>query len=230
MVTRPIGLHGKKRAGKDTVAQHLLKFEIFKHYEVKKFAGTLKQMCSVVTRQPIEVFTDGDLYDTIVTWPNKYTMDDALPEILRLISFDEKIWGMNFMELAYRIEPVLFGIRDALRCGDYTSRRLQQELGTDFFRNRIDNDFWIKCLGSMDNTIISDMRFPNEYTAIKEAGGFLVKIVGGHQNDPMSHDDHPSETALDHVEEWDFVINNDESVTKLQMEARRLALTIRQEE
>ena len=94
-----------------------------------------------------------------------------------------------------------------------TTRLLLQWWGTEYRRSQ-DPDYWTKAWKDKIETIdlnhthvlVDDVRFVNEYNAIKKQKGLLVKILrpgfGGANN-------HSSESSLDHVNEWDFVINND---------------------
>lgn len=64
-----------------------------------------------------------------------------------------------------------------------TSRWLMQKIGTDIFRNQIDQNYWIKKLcWIMDKTkytnyVIDDVRFPGEAEAISVRDGRLIKVI-----------------------------------------------------
>lgn len=62
------------------------------------------------------------------------------------------------------------------------------------------------------------MRFPNEAEAIKAKGGILIRIEGDpqkQQGDGTRDDSHPSETALDNYDGFDFIIQNTGSLDAL---------------
>lgn len=88
-----------------------------------------------------------------------------------------------------------------------TPRYLLQTLGTEWGRNLIDKDIWVKTLLSdykrNSDWIITDVRFENEAMAIKERGGLLIRINRG-----QSPDEHSSETMLDNYDGFDYVIDN----------------------
>tara|TARA_R110002072_G_scaffold39942_7_gene113927 strand:- start:6370 stop:7080 length:711 start_codon:yes stop_codon:yes gene_type:complete len=68
------------------------------------------------------------------------------------------------------------------------------------------------------NWIVTDVRFPNEAKAIKEKGGILIRINRPQYLDNglvIRKDEHPSETALDDYDEFDYVIENDGTVQDL---------------
>lgn len=102
--------------------------------------------------------------------------------------------------------------------GDYSSehwyfnaRSLMQWWGTEYRRNQ-DPEYWVKkamqkCTGYR-RYVIDDVRFPNEFAAIKNSGGRLVRVE--RPNIPVvSNSNHPSETALDDYNGWHFKITND---------------------
>jgi hypothetical protein len=94
-------------------------------------------------------------------------------------------------------------------------RRLLQVMGTEVGRKMLGEDVWVNALfNSLEptgNYVISDVRFPNEYEAIKEVGGFVVRVERpGTQ--PVNA--HPSETALDD-HEFDMLFSNDRGLDDL---------------
>ena len=65
-----------------------------------------------------------------------------------------------------------------------TPRWILQNWGTEVCRNGFHNDIWIASLENkirktQDNIVITDVRFPNEITAIKNAGGKVFRIKRG---------------------------------------------------
>jgi hypothetical protein len=93
----------------------------------------------------------------------------------------------------------------------YSPRYLMQYLGTQVFRDNIDQDFWVK---SLENNIlknyqnkkivISDLRFMNEYNMIKRLGGYVIKVKRDNINNT---DQHESESMTDNLD-YDFFIQN----------------------
>lgn len=73
-----------------------------------------------------------------------------------------------------------------------------QRMGTEVARNQWGNDFWVdlamKKADDFGNVVITDVRFPNEYNAIKYRNGQVWRV------NKLNHgpaNDHPSEIALD---------------------------------
>jgi hypothetical protein len=65
-----------------------------------------------------------------------------------------------------------------------TPRWVLQYWGTEVCRKAFHDDIWIASLenklrNSKDDVVISDCRFPNEITSIKNAGGIVVRVVRG---------------------------------------------------
>ena len=73
---------------------------------------------------------------------------------------------------------------DRLGMPELTPRWILQYWGTDVCRKSFHDDIWIASLENKmrktgDNIVISDVRFPNEITAIHSAGGLVVRIKRG---------------------------------------------------
>jgi hypothetical protein len=67
-----------------------------------------------------------------------------------------------------------------------TPRWVLQNWGTDVCRKAFHDDIWIASLEnklrtSTDDIVISDVRFPNEITAIHRAGGIVVRVQRGEE-------------------------------------------------
>ena len=65
-----------------------------------------------------------------------------------------------------------------------TPRWVLQCWGTDVLRNNLNDDVWIAALENKmrkttDDIVISDVRFPNEIHAIRQAGGRVFRIKRG---------------------------------------------------
>lgn len=74
---------------------------------------------------------------------------------------------------------------------DFTPRLALQLIGTECFRNTIDNNFWVYVIqnkilreNSKDTVyLIPDVRFPNEIKMIHEIGGFVLRVSRGNLPD-----------------------------------------------
>lgn len=73
---------------------------------------------------------------------------------------------------------------ERLNMPNLTPRWVLQYWGTEVCRKGFHDDIWIASLenklrNSTDNIVISDCRFPNEITSIRNAGGIVVRVVRG---------------------------------------------------
>ena len=79
-------------------------------------------------------------------------------------------------------------------------REMLQLLGTEFGRELIADDVWVRALEhrikDADRVIIDDVRFPNEAEMIRGNGGVIVRVVRAGQEMGMV-DTHVSEQGLD---------------------------------
>jgi hypothetical protein len=185
-------------SGKDTVAALINQFTR-NGYEVKRFAGKLKLVASILTGIPVESFEDQAFKKTFL--PNCW---DKL-----------------------RLAPTTAGTPVQPKYGGtvvqqhMTVRELLQKLGTDAIRNYLHEDAWVNALFA-DYTdrsfwIIPDTRFMNEYMSIKNHGGIVIRV----NRKNTIENAHPSETALDHVA-FDYVIDNNSTLDDLKKQVRQL--------
>jgi len=85
-------------------------------------------------------------------------------------------------------------------CG-HTPRFAMQTLGTEWGRRTIDGDVWVRATmhaierisDKQLKVVIDDCRFLNEATAIKAAGGMVIKVL----RDGYEGDEHQSEREMD---------------------------------
>jgi hypothetical protein len=247
-----IGVNGKIGSGKDTVGkiiQWLTKQEPdgqyigFQTYDdvtlernssfkIKKFAGKLKTIASLLTGIPIEMFENQQ--------------------------FKQKHMGLQW-KMTYREFLQKLGteaMRDGLHTNvwvnalfaDYKSKReLLQADGTWIESDTGEVDFAVSI--KYPKWIITDMRFPNEMEAVEEKEGITIRVVRypktveqsrGPENvetipfDPTNqkHMDlwkgdssrlHPSETALDDAK-FDYEIINDGTIEDLIEKVRALLI------
>jgi|LakMenEpi03Aug12_release.lakeMendotaPanAssembly.Ray.scaffolds.fasta_scaffold253032_3 hypothetical protein len=167
-----IGINGYAGSGKDTIGrliqiacctdlpdgqgiddllenydQHEWWLEEQSGWEVKKWAGKLKQISSLLTGIPVEKFEDQEFKKTNLGPEWNMTVRDFLQKIgtegLRT-GLHENTW-VNALMADYK--PSVVG---------FTS------LGEDSY--------------SEPNWIITDTRFPNEAQAIKNAGGIVIRV------------------------------------------------------
>ena len=230
-----IGINGKIGSGKDTVGsiiqglivakehnvlnpnfEWIEKYHINSSFEIKKFAGKLKQTASLLTGIPIEKFEDQEFKKTYLgeEWNSPYNIPFS---------------GPDFVE----------------HDGAMTVRTLLQRLGTEAMRDNLHENVWVNALfadykmsyvqhpdieyvdhKAYPNWIITDMRFPNEMDAVYKREGCTIRVVRdyalrGGPEDPKNI--HPSETALDDSH-FDYEIINDGTIEDLIEKVREILI------
>jgi hypothetical protein len=161
-------------------------------WEIKKWAGKLKTIATMLTGIPEEKFEDQEFKKTDLGkewsyhYPGEY-YDDGAPVIVAM-----------------------------------SVRQFLQKLGTEGLRTGLHENTWVNALmadykqsedkfigltpekleeweeGEFPNWVITDTRFPNEAQAIKDAGGIVIRVD---RPGVSAINAHPSETALDN---WNF--------------------------
>ena len=102
-------------------------------------------------------------------------------------------------------------------------RELLQWFGTSI-REKICDDFWVQALfGNEDgsNIIITDVRFENEVTAIKDREGIVIRI----NREGSGAGNHISETALDNYK-FDYILENDGTLEDLFYKVKHLLIEL----
>ena len=168
-----IAICGKKRTGKDTVADY-----------IQEFWGFQKRSFAQPIKKALEIIFD---------WPEEIWHSDELKEEV------DPRWGISPRQAAQHI---------GTEWGQYY-------LGQSFplFHDTMGRNLWVaRALFDIDNedVVVSDLRFPHEAEAIRDRGGFIIKI---HRN--LKYEDgHLSEIGVDIIDA-DFEIDNDK--TKLHL-------------
>ena len=183
-----IGINGKIGSGKDTIGkiiQYLVAnenlpkdmqyqsfeeldhaVEAYSNFKIKKFAGKLKTIASLLTGIPVEKFEDQEFKKT------------NLPEHWNTLQQS----GRNKVSLPMTVRELLQKLgTEAMRDGLHTNVWCNA-LFADY--NSIDKliriteeglEEWEE--GNYPNWIITDMRFPNEMDSVKERGGITIRVV-----------------------------------------------------
>jgi deoxynucleotide monophosphate kinase-like protein len=152
----------------------------------------------------------------------------------KLVKFADALKGMLRYYLDYVgvhpevIEELIEGSRKEEPndnfCGK-SCRWAMQSLGTEWGRNLIGDDLWVRATMSRawqyQNTAISDCRFPNEAEAIHQNGGKIIRI----ERAGLIADSHPSEAGIATLP-YDFSLVNDGTVDELQQKVLQLISSI----
>jgi len=192
-----IALSGYAKSGKDTVADMIISVGS-RPWAVKKFSAKLKQMASLLTGIPLVKFEDQEFKEQLMPleWVEQWV--EGTTKYYRL---------MKVRDFLQRLGTE--AVRDGLHKNAWVNA-----LMSDYVINK---EYWNDIANGRDigdgypSWIITDCRFPNEFKAIKDKGGIVIRINRGGIN-PINA--HPSETALDDFE-FDYVIENNGSLEDL---------------
>lgn len=97
-----------------------------------------------------------------------------------------------------------------------SGRELLQKVGTEFFRHRIRDTFWVDLMQQsiLENEgctiVVDDTRFPDEFRLLKSMGFVMLNIINPEEN---IKDSHISENSLNGVS-FDLTFINDKSLGK----------------
>ena len=194
-----IGINGKIGHGKDALASMLVKLD--SQLKIRKFAHPIKKLCAQLIGCSIKDLECQDFKNTTLS----------------------KVWDYCTLSDNVKYSYHSTEVACAIKRGEYVSthqmtvRDLLQRIGTDACRDMVHPDIWVNSMFSsynllVDNWIISDVRFPNEAQHIRYMGGILIKII----RTTTCTSYHSSECALDEFTNWDYVIDNNGSLTDLQ--------------
>jgi len=113
------------------------------------------------------------------------------------------------------------------------TRVILQLYGTDIFRNRVDDNWWVKQMkdrvlaSDSDIILITDTRFPNEIEGMYDDSYETVAIrIQRNINTQERIASHASETSLDTWTEWDYVVENNGALQHLKESAELVANSI----
>lgn len=165
--------------------------------------------------------------DTII----KYCIDILRPQTknLRIVrrGFADKVydvchhlWGWaGFREREFYARN--HAAKNDLLANGKTVRQMLIEVGTPVMR-AYDDNVWINAALKADDfdiLFVNDLRFPNEFKAIEELGGHLVRVT--RPGLPVPTD--IADTALNGWEDrWHDSVENNECLNKMYAEAKRI--------
>ena len=199
-----IGINGKIGAGKDTVGtiiQGLLYTNKDQSSEIKKFAGKMKQIASILTGISVEKFEDQEFKECFLDVEWGTVQDIPLNSI------------PPFADMQFNVMM--------------TVREFLQKLGTEAMRDGLHTNVWVNALFAdykkKSNWIITDMRFPNEMEAVVKRHGITIRVTRPVKKSKNTPKLHSSETALDKAK-FDYEIINDGSMEKLVKKVRKILI------
>jgi len=198
-----IGVSGRKQSGKTTLSEHLEPWFTKNQkgsYGNYSFAEPLKQLVcvQVLGLKPEQVFGTDEEKNSLT----KYRWEN-LPMNLRINYSNEQ----GEVPIAGEIgddgsETIFYEVQKLPRSGAITAREVMQVVGTDIFRNMLDDNVWVNAAwnavidGGKDLSVFTDVRFKSEVEFILANGGYIIRLERH-----VFEDTHASETELD---DYDF--------------------------
>lgn len=255
-----IGISGKKQSGKDTVAKiiqglilgeknfengilgFLASYDDYldypnKKWEIKKFAGKLKEIVSILTGFTVDELEDENIKNTKV-FTSYELINKNVESIETFATMEELVNRLEYLRTIYLEKYSAEEVNDIFKqeIVNITPRLLLQRIGTEIGRE-ISPNIWVDSLMNeyvkkwngktffahgigrevnkdiYPNWIVTDVRFPNEAKAIKDRDGLLIR-VNREPNKLMAIKitEHESETALDTYEYFDYTIDNNNCI------------------
>lgn len=190
-----IGISGKIGSGKDTAAEVIQGLDT--SFQNKKFAAKLKQVAGILLGVDPAKFEDREYKNQQLgtEWSDWF-------DVARNESADPE-------EMAHYFTAIGPDTSRFMKIEAPTVRSFLQRLGTEAIRQRIHQNAWVNALFAEytpeQNWVITDVRFENEAQRVKDMGGSLIRIDRPTES---KTDEHPSETALDGYNGWDYYIAN----------------------
>lgn len=88
-------------------------------------------------------------------------------------------------------------------------------------------DYWLKKIIAQDgNLMITDVRVQHEYDVFKSAGAISIRVEALRETrmnrGNLVGEDDITETGLDHIQDWDYVIDNNSDYETLVKNAKKL--------
>lgn len=242
-----IGISGKSGSGKDLISKminyHVIRgkstyrgnIEMFLEsyndsidiypYQIHRFADKLKQIVSLLTGIPRENLEKEEIKERVLPQEWNY--------ISKVVRYDDK-----FMIIPGIVDKSMEGRDHTL-----SVRELLQLMGTDACRNHIHENIWVNGLftdykptiipvgGTTEyyprvenwpKWIIPDLRFKNEFHAIKDRGGLIIRIDRDYDKNKYKFK-HQSETDLDdYRDKFDYIIDNNSTIEMLSKQVKTI--------
>ena len=221
-----VAVGGRKRAGKDSVCDILVKNHGF---EKLAFATNLRLICHKIFGVKLETMISDELKEEPFDKPIKVT--ERMISNLMIMCYEKYsfLYAYSFGEYHKRVHNN--NIYDFARMEFLTPRHMLQIVGTEIIRNCIRDDFHVavvlhriqkrydenKAQGlEKPKFCISDCRFPNERQFVKLLKGKLIYITS-----PTDTRDciHASEVSVGDKADYDFHFHNvKEGLDKLEFD------------
>lgn len=246
-----IGISGKIGSGKDTIGDIIQMLAVSNdptvNWEIKKYAGKLKEIACILTGCTLEQLENQEFKKQKLSseWTKinnnwQYKEDSENDPDYEVIDAEKKLYRYKGMDTLDTYRDLLQKLgTEAMRntihenvwvnalYADYKPLDNRGYVATNSRVVSSDNKhsiplpFLDKDTRRFPNWIITDMRFPNEFDAVKSRGGITIRVNRDNGTRAIDVNTHPSETALDN-HNFDYVIDNTSSVSDLIVKVREI--------
>jgi len=148
---------------------------------------------------------------------------------VEIIKFADPIKDATQMIFGFTNEQVYGEEKDVVDpFWGFTPRDVQLSLGTEWGREMVHPDIWVKALEQKIKhsaeipyrlLIIDDLRFVNEARMLKVYASVLLRVENNRVQQDKSH---PTETGLDEWTDWDYIVDNNTTYEELNTAANTL--------
>lgn len=215
-------ISGKINSGKNQLAEFLDHEWKGRGYSTANdlFANDLKNNCKDDFKKVsnyLNIYTErikssvGALFDNTGRNPKLESYLKSIEKLVDELKIEDENWFEDKTEL---------------------TRNILQLYGTEIFRNRVSDNWWVNKLrdrvlkSESQVTFITDTRFPNEVETFSQLNSDDVTIfsvrINRNINTKKGIAEHPSETSLDHWTHWDFIVENDGTLEDLRGSAKTI--------
>jgi hypothetical protein len=209
---------GRLQSGKNQFAQYLYEAYILNNISVSQdlFAKTLKNDC----KEDFKPLTR-DINENLVKI--KSMVQEHQKYLVSIYPRHEKFYKEPFDNLYGLINDLLTTEKNFYEDKNIITRNLLQIYGTDIFRKRVDNNYWVKLLidrvkkSEEDVTIVTDVRFPNEIELLNDDPDLYTIAIRIERDIDRKEktNQHDSETALDDYKLFDYIVENNGTLEEL---------------
>ena len=136
------------------------------------------------------------------------------------------------------IIKLVYGAREGLTYEQIEKNKSAYRAGLIELGNwgrKIHPDYWLnKIISQEGKIIVTDVRVAHEYDVFKAAGAVTVRVEASREmralRGELVGEDDITETGLDHIKDWDYIIENDSDYKALEKQSRELAEKIKSKE
>lgn len=235
-----IGLGHKKQVGKDTVYKLFKIINNLNYLEIDDSSYNEARLSKIINSPKYY-----ELYDFDKEWIKMMFADKLKQVASELLNCSVHFWEDPNFKASVVKQYNLTGREILQKIGESMRREIGEDIWVNSLFNDYDNlnyivqepfndgdiehedlmDYKSKSHTIKPNVIITDVRMPNEAKAIKDRGGILIRI----DRNTGFIDNHISETALDDYDGWDYIINNNGTLTNLFNQVKEIYGKILQE-